>query len=98
VTVVGCGSSVGVEGKPMCYDVVTIEPGTKRWSVSSTRTRGATGVASPFRTSRLTFAYRIKDFRIYSLTSEPTSSCQKQTFTHWTMNGAEMGRVLTDAC
>ena len=34
VTVVGCGSSVGAEGKPMCYDVVTIEPETKRWSVS----------------------------------------------------------------
>ncbi|MFS2175350.1 metallophosphoesterase [Rhizobium pisi] len=34
VTVVGCGSSVGAEGKPMCYDVVTIEPLTKRWSVS----------------------------------------------------------------
>lgn len=34
VTVVGCGSSVGAGGKPMCYDVVTIEPTTKRWSVS----------------------------------------------------------------
>lgn len=34
VTVVGCGSSVGAGGKPMCYDVVTIEPYTKRWSVS----------------------------------------------------------------
>jgi predicted MPP superfamily phosphohydrolase len=34
VTVVGCGSSVGAEGKPMCYDLVTIEPVTKRWSVS----------------------------------------------------------------
>lgn len=34
VTVVGCGSSVGAEGKPMCYDIVTIEPDTKRWSVS----------------------------------------------------------------
>lgn len=34
VTVVGCGSSVGAGGKPMCYDVVTIEPSTKRWSVS----------------------------------------------------------------
>lgn len=34
VTVVGCGSSVGAAGRPMCYDVVTIEPDTKRWSVS----------------------------------------------------------------
>jgi UDP-2,3-diacylglucosamine pyrophosphatase LpxH len=34
VTVVGCGSSVGAEGKPMCYDIVTVEPVTKRWSVS----------------------------------------------------------------
>ena len=34
VMVVGCGSSVGAEGKPMCYDVVSIDPATKRWSVS----------------------------------------------------------------
>lgn len=34
VTVVGSGSSVGAGRKPMCYDVVTIEPETKRWSVS----------------------------------------------------------------
>lgn len=34
VTVVGCGSSVGADGKPMCYDLITIEPDTKRWSVS----------------------------------------------------------------
>jgi 3',5'-cyclic AMP phosphodiesterase CpdA len=34
VTVVGCGSSVGAEGKPMCYDIVTIDPATTRWSVS----------------------------------------------------------------
>lgn len=34
VTVIGCGSSVGAEGKPMCYDVVSIDPATMRWSVS----------------------------------------------------------------
>lgn len=34
VTIVGCGSSVGAGRRPMCYDVVTIEPATKRWSVS----------------------------------------------------------------
>lgn len=34
VTIVGCGSSVGVEGKPMCYDIVSINPATQRWSVS----------------------------------------------------------------
>jgi predicted MPP superfamily phosphohydrolase len=34
VIVVGCGSSVGAEGKPMCYDLITIEPMTKRLSVS----------------------------------------------------------------
>jgi 3',5'-cyclic AMP phosphodiesterase CpdA len=34
VTVVGCGSSVGAEGKPMCYDIVTFDPVTGRWSVS----------------------------------------------------------------
>ncbi|HBS3521221.1 TPA: metallophosphoesterase [Klebsiella variicola subsp. variicola] len=34
VSTIGCGSSIGAEGKPMCYDIVTIEPSTKRWSVS----------------------------------------------------------------
>jgi len=34
VTVVGCGSSVGADGKPMCYDVVSVDRATKRWSVS----------------------------------------------------------------
>ncbi len=34
VSVVGCGSSVGAEGKPMCYDIVTIDPLNKQWSVS----------------------------------------------------------------
>ncbi|WP_312993894.1 metallophosphoesterase [Achromobacter animicus] len=33
VTVVGCGSSVGAEGTPMCYDVITIDPAKKTWSV-----------------------------------------------------------------
>lgn len=40
VTVVGCGSSIGAEGKPMCYDVVTIDPETMRWSVSFIMTSG----------------------------------------------------------
>lgn len=34
ISTIGCGSSTGAEGKPMCYDIVTIEPSTKRWSVS----------------------------------------------------------------
>jgi 3',5'-cyclic AMP phosphodiesterase CpdA len=33
ITVVGCGSTTGVEGKPMCYDVITMDPSTKRWNV-----------------------------------------------------------------
>jgi UDP-2,3-diacylglucosamine pyrophosphatase LpxH len=33
VTIVGCGSTTGVEGKPMCYDIVTLDPETKRWNV-----------------------------------------------------------------
>lgn len=34
ITIVGCGSSVGAEDKPMCYDIVTIDSKTKRCSVS----------------------------------------------------------------
>ena len=33
-TIVGCGSSVGAEGKPMCYDIVTLDPKSGEWSVS----------------------------------------------------------------
>ena len=33
VTIVGCGSTTGVEGKPMCYDIVTLDPETKQWNV-----------------------------------------------------------------
>lgn len=33
VTIVGCGSSVGIDGKPMCYDIITLNPATKRRSV-----------------------------------------------------------------
>jgi predicted MPP superfamily phosphohydrolase len=34
VTTVGCGSSVGADGRPMSYDIVTVEPATKKWSVA----------------------------------------------------------------
>jgi predicted MPP superfamily phosphohydrolase len=34
VTIVGCGSSVGAESKPMCYDIVSLDSNSKRWSVS----------------------------------------------------------------
>ncbi len=30
--IVGCGSTTGVEGYPMCYDVITLNPKTGRWS------------------------------------------------------------------
>jgi hypothetical protein len=33
ITVVGCGSTTGMDGKPMCYDIVTLDPETKRWNV-----------------------------------------------------------------
>jgi predicted phosphodiesterase len=33
ITVVGCGSTTGVDKKPMCYDIVTLDPETKRWNV-----------------------------------------------------------------
>lgn len=34
VVVVGCGSTTGAGGGPMCYDIIAIDPETKRWSVS----------------------------------------------------------------
>jgi predicted phosphodiesterase len=34
LVIVGCGSSVGAEQKPMCYDIVSFDPNTKRWGVS----------------------------------------------------------------
>jgi predicted MPP superfamily phosphohydrolase len=34
IMIVGCGSSTGVENKPMCYDLVSLDPITKRWTVS----------------------------------------------------------------
>lgn len=33
-TIVGCGSSTGAEGKPMCYDIVTLDPQSGECSVS----------------------------------------------------------------
>lgn len=33
ITVIGCGSTTGVDGRPMCYDIVTFDPTSKRSSV-----------------------------------------------------------------
>jgi len=33
ITVVGCGSSTGVDGKPMCYDIITMDASSKKWNV-----------------------------------------------------------------
>jgi 3',5'-cyclic AMP phosphodiesterase CpdA len=33
VVVVGCGSTTGAGGKPMCYDIIALDPVSKRWSV-----------------------------------------------------------------
>jgi 3',5'-cyclic AMP phosphodiesterase CpdA len=33
ITVVGCGSTTGVDGRPMCYDVIKIDPSTNRSNV-----------------------------------------------------------------
>jgi predicted phosphodiesterase len=33
ITVVGCGSSIGMDNKPMCYDILTLNPETQRWNV-----------------------------------------------------------------
>ncbi|WP_194389623.1 metallophosphoesterase [Bradyrhizobium sp. CCBAU 51765] len=32
--VVGCGSSTGVDEKPMCYNIVAFDPESKQWAVS----------------------------------------------------------------
>ncbi len=34
VVVVGCGSTTGAGGRPMCYDIIAMDPASKRWSVS----------------------------------------------------------------
>ena len=34
VMIVGCGSSTGVEQKPMCYDIITLDPNTRRWTTT----------------------------------------------------------------
>lgn len=33
VVVVGCGSTTGAGGRPMCYDKIVMDPNTKRWNV-----------------------------------------------------------------
>jgi 3',5'-cyclic AMP phosphodiesterase CpdA len=33
ITIVGCGSTTGIDGKPMCYDIVTMDPATKHSNV-----------------------------------------------------------------
>jgi len=32
VVVIGCGSTTGVGGRPMCYDIIALDPNTKRWN------------------------------------------------------------------
>jgi UDP-2,3-diacylglucosamine pyrophosphatase LpxH len=32
VVVVGCGSTTGAGGRPMCYDIIALDPATKRWN------------------------------------------------------------------
>ncbi len=34
ITAVGCGTSLGVAGKPLSYDIVSWTPGAERWSAS----------------------------------------------------------------
>ncbi len=41
--VVGCGSTTGVEGQPMCYDIVTLNEKSQDWSVSFFQDRAADG-------------------------------------------------------
>ena len=33
ILIVGCGSTTGVENKPMCYDIVSLDPSTRKWGV-----------------------------------------------------------------
>lgn len=43
VKIVGCGSSIGAERTPMCYDIVTIDPATNRSNVSFYHDEGGDG-------------------------------------------------------
>jgi predicted phosphodiesterase len=33
ITVIGCGSTSGVKGSPLCYDVVYLDPDTGRFNI-----------------------------------------------------------------
>jgi len=33
ILIVGCGSTTGVENRPMCYDIVSLDPSTRKWGV-----------------------------------------------------------------
>jgi predicted phosphodiesterase len=50
--VVGCGSTTGAEGSALCYDVVSLNPTTRRWGVTFHRDPSKSGAG--FRLQRIT--------------------------------------------
>ena len=34
ITTVGCGTTLGAEGKPLSYNVISWDPGSRKWNVS----------------------------------------------------------------
>ena len=55
--VVGCGSTTGAEGSPLCYDVVSLNPKSGRWSVSFHEDASRAGAG--FRMKELTIDTRV---------------------------------------
>lgn len=56
LTIVGCGSTTGVGGRPMCYDIIVLDPETKRWNVMFFHDEKGDG--SGFRIQNLTLDLR----------------------------------------
>ena len=56
VMVVGCGSTTGVDGSPLSYDVIALNPNTGRWSVTFYEDASSRGAG--FRVSELTLDTR----------------------------------------
>ena len=56
IMIVGCGSTTGVEKKPMCYDIISVDPRTKRWNV--TFYSDPTGDGSGFDLQNVTLDFR----------------------------------------
>jgi Calcineurin-like phosphoesterase len=56
MVVIGCGSTTGAEGSPLCYDVVSLNPDTRRWGVTFHRDKSRSGAG--FRIQSITIDAR----------------------------------------